>query len=60
LLFLKENNQIIDVEGGGRPGVKFRLVDANGHRSFVRVESDVRRGFLCNPRLIVRRFLVEA
>jgi hypothetical protein len=36
------------------------LVDANGHRSFVRVQSDVRRGFLCNPRLIVRRFLVEA
>jgi hypothetical protein len=30
------------------------------HRSFVRVQSDVRRGFLCNPRLIVRRFLVEA
>jgi hypothetical protein len=25
-----------------------------------RVQSDVRRGFLCNPRLIVRRFLVEA
>jgi hypothetical protein len=24
------------------------------------VQSDVRRGFLCNPRLIVRRFLVEA
>jgi hypothetical protein len=37
-----------------------RLVDANGHRSFARVQSDVRRGFLCNPRLIVRRFLVEA
>ena len=35
-------------------------VDANGHRLFVRVQSDVRRGFLCNPRLIVRRFLVEA
>ena len=31
-----------------------------GHRSFVRVRSDVGRGFLCNPRLIVRRFLVEA
>jgi hypothetical protein len=26
----------------------------------VRCTSDVRRGFLCNPRLIVRRFLVEA
>jgi hypothetical protein len=25
-----------------------------------RLRSDVRRGFLCNPRLIVRRFLVEA
>jgi len=35
-------------------------VDANSHRLFVRVQSDVRRGFLCNPRLIVRRFLVEA
>jgi hypothetical protein len=28
--------------------------------TFVRVQSDVRRGFLCNPRLIVRRFLIEA
>jgi site-specific DNA recombinase len=28
-------------------------------RPFVRVRSDVRRGFLCDPRLIVRRFLLE-
>jgi hypothetical protein len=41
-------------------GAEFRLVDANGHRLFVRVRSDVRRGFLCDPRFIVRRFLLEA
>jgi len=29
-------------------------------KPFVRAQSNVRRGFLCNPRLIVRRFLIEA
>jgi hypothetical protein len=49
-----KQSDVLDVEGGGRPGTKC----AWSTPAIVR--SDVRRGFLCNPRLIVRRFLVEA
>jgi hypothetical protein len=43
-----------------QPFARCNRMSPCGHRSFVRVRSDVRRGFLCDPRLIVRRFLLEA
>jgi hypothetical protein len=39
---------------------RYNRMSPCGHSSFVYVRSDVRRGFLCDPRLIVRRFLLEA
>ena len=50
----------VGVFNGSSPFARCNRTSPCGHRSFVRVRSDVRRGFLCNPRLIVRRFLLEA
>ena len=50
----------VGVFNGSSPFARCNRTSPCGHRSFVRVRSDVRRGFLCDPRLIVRRFLLEA
>ena len=43
-----------------QPFARCNRMSPCGHSSFVCVRSDVRRSFLCDPRLIVRRFLLEA